>query len=225
MEAIRTVFFDFGNVIAYFSHERAAERLAAHTECGYEKLIATLYRHDRFIDLETGLLDANSYVSQVYEESRLRCSADLFRAIFADIFTPNPDVCHLIPQLAKTHRLVLASNTNELHADLFRRTYDRVFAYFHHLVMSHEVKARKPNAAFYARCQERAGWPPSNCLFIDDRADNIAAAQAHGWQTIHYVDFKSLRDRLREFGVYNEKGSDSAPNAFVKMRSLPDEFA
>jgi 2-haloacid dehalogenase len=34
----------------------------------------------------------------------------------------------------------------------------------------------------------RFGHAPSEMLFIDDNADNIAAARALGWHTHHFVD-------------------------------------
>ena len=201
---IRTIFFDFGNVIAYFDHGRATQRLAVYTDTVHDLLHQALYHRERFAAFETGLIDAQIYICQVLGECRLRCDEQCFRTVFADIFVPNPEVCQLIPRLVRRYRLVLASNTNELHAELFRRKYQDTLAHFRKLVLSHEVKARKPDALFYARCQEWADCPPGECLFIDDRADNVAAARAHGWKAIQYVDFESLVRDLRQLGVYNK---------------------
>ena len=204
MDQIRTIFFDFGNVIGYFDHGRATQRLAAYTDTVHDLLHQTLYHRERFAAFETGLIDAKSYVEQILVECRLRCDDAAFRSAFADIFAPNTEVCQLIPRLAQHYRLVLASNTNELHAELFLRAYQDTLAHFRKLVLSHQVKARKPDALFYARCQEWADCPPGQCLFIDDGADNVAAARVHGWKAIQYVDFESLQRDLRQLSVYNE---------------------
>jgi putative hydrolase of the HAD superfamily len=204
MDDIRTIFFDFGNVIAYFDHDRATKRLAAFTTISHDALHQALYQRDRFAALETGLLESGSYIKQVLADGRLSCNEECFRLAFADIFAPNHDVCGLIPRLASRHRLVLASNTNSLHAEFFLQAFQDTLAHFRKLVLSHDVKARKPDAMFYACCQEWADCSPGQCLFIDDRADNVAAARAHGWRAIEYVSFEILQHDLRRLGVYNE---------------------
>jgi putative hydrolase of the HAD superfamily len=203
MSTIRTVFFDFGNVIAFFDHERTTRALLPHTDVRYEDLYRAVYHPTDFDAFESGHLPSDGYVDGVFARVSLRCDRKYFEAVFADIFEPNPAVCELIPQLARTHRLVLASNTNGLHAGLFLKTLKPTFDYFHTLVMSHEAKARKPDAKFYAYCQQFAVGAPHECLFIDDRADNIEAARRHGWQTIQYTDHAVLLRELARLGVYN----------------------
>jgi putative hydrolase of the HAD superfamily len=204
MARIRTIFFDFGNVIAYFSHERTVERLVTHSKLGYEELYRVVYQHDRYDALETGRIRVDDYVQNVMKEGRLHCTEDYFRDVFADIFTPNPVVCDLIPALRGRHRLVLASNTNALHAGMFLRSLKPTFDHFHHLVLSHEARARKPHREFYEHCQQYADAEPGACLFVDDRPDNIATAQAHGWQTIHYTDHDARHTGLMQHGVLKE---------------------
>lgn len=201
MEQIRTIYFDFGNVIAYFHHERTVERLVGHSKLGYDELYRVIYASHRFDALETGRLPVDEYVQTVMREGRLHCSEEFFRDVFADIFTPNPVVCGLIPKLREHHRLVLASNTNALHAGLFLHTLKPTLDHFHHLVLSHEAQARKPHNDFYIHCQQFAHCAPNDCLFVDDRADNIATAQAHGWRTIHYTDHAALHEGLRRHGI------------------------
>lgn len=45
----------------------------------------------------------------------------------------------------------------------------------------------KPEAEIYARVEADCGLAPESLLFADDRAENIAAAAARGWQT-HLFD-------------------------------------
>jgi len=204
MEGIRTIFFDFGNVIAHFKHERTVERLLAHSELGYDDLYRAVYQAERFDALETGRLPVDEYVSTVMHEGRLKCDELYFREVFKDIFTPNQIVCDLIPKLRLRHRLVLASNTNALHAERFLTMLKPTFDHFHHLVLSHEAGARKPEVQFYRVCQKYAECDPCGCLFIDDRADNIATAKAHGWHTIHYTHDDALYSGLDHYGIFRD---------------------
>jgi len=163
-----------------------------------------LYKSPRFNEYERGRFPTDRFIGEIYSEAGLQCETEFFRRVFGDIFTPNPPVLAEIPRLATNCQLVLASNTNELHAEDFVPRFQDAFSYFTKLVLSHEIKARKPDADFYEQCQLYANCNPEQCLFIDDRLDNIGAAARHGWKTIHYTDFESLRRGLISAGVYND---------------------
>jgi putative hydrolase of the HAD superfamily len=49
------------------------------------------------------------------------------------------------------------------------------------LVFSAEVGLAKPDPRIYARADAEYGTEPHEVVFFDDRADNVAAARAHGW--------------------------------------------
>ncbi len=51
-------------------------------------------------------------------------------------------------------------------------------------IFSCDIGVRKPNAKSYEAVIERLGLKPEECLFVDNRADNIAGAQAVGMQTV-----------------------------------------
>jgi 2-haloacid dehalogenase len=54
----------------------------------------------------------------------------------------------------------------------------------------------KPDARIYQMVEEDCGLPAAALLFTDDRADNIAAAQARGWQTHHFTGSAGFAERL-----------------------------
>jgi len=53
---------------------------------------------------------------------------------------------------------------------------------FDRLYVSGRLGITKPDPAIYARLEADCGVVPGRLLFADDRADNIAAAKARGWQ-------------------------------------------
>jgi putative hydrolase of the HAD superfamily len=201
--SITTVVFDFGNVVAFFSHRKAAEQLAAYGDASAEAIHAYLFGGRLEDDYEAGRLSTASLIGMVRATFHLSCTDDEFRTAFADIFAPNPDVCGLVPALKEgRHRLVLLSNTNELHAGLFLRQFADTLGHFDALVLSHEVGLRKPDPRVFAECQRRAGaGSPAECLFLDDLPTNVEAARACGWHGLVYRPGDDLRRRLAEFGV------------------------
>lgn len=198
---IRTIYFDFGNVVGFFDHGLAVEQFVQHTDLPRDQLEDLLYSGELADSFERGEISLEVFVAAALEVGRLRCSPRQFLAAYQDIFTPNPAVCDLIPRLAGRVRLCLASNTNTAHALRFRQQFADVLAHFDALVLSHEIGARKPTADFFARAQAFAQAPPSECLFIDDLPANVAAAQAHGWHALVYSQTVDLPATLARFGI------------------------
>lgn len=66
---------------------------------------------------------------------------------------------------------------------------------------SHHLGVRKPAAAFYERLLERVGHAPDDCLFVDDREVNCAAAEAAGMRAHLFAGADDLRVRLVTEGV------------------------
>ncbi len=69
--------------------------------------------------------------------------------------------------------------------DHWRATFP-VDELFEIVVDSCEVGMRKPDPRIYELTCERIGVPPDASVFIDDNAENIAAARALGMETVHF---------------------------------------
>lgn len=66
---------------------------------------------------------------------------------------------------------------------------DRVIAdLFDHVVISGQVKMRKPDAGIYEHAAALAGCAPHGCLFIDDLPLNCDGATRIGMRAHHHVD-------------------------------------
>jgi putative hydrolase of the HAD superfamily len=199
--AITTVVFDFGNVLGYFSHRKSAEQVAAYTKMSVESVLAYLYDSKLEEDYESGRISTAVYTGMARETCHLTCTDEQFAAAYSDMFTPNPGVCALVPELKGKYALYLLSNTNDLHYRQFREQFQDVLAYFDGLVVSHEVGIRKPKPGIYEVCQRRAGRPAAECLFIDDVPTNVDGARACGWQGLVYRRGDDLRRELARLGV------------------------
>lgn len=51
---------------------------------------------------------------------------------------------------------------------------------------------RKPDAACYERFLEDCKIPPKACIFVDDRIENVVAAQSLGFRGVHFTDTSSV---------------------------------
>ncbi|GGD59021.1 HAD-IA family hydrolase [Erythrobacter arachoides] len=81
------------------------------------------------------------------------------------------------------------------------RAVQPVFDGFRDIVVSGHEKCAKPEPRIYAIAEARFGLPPEALFFIDDKAENVAAAQARGWHGHVFTDAARLEEDLRERGL------------------------
>ncbi len=201
-----SLLIDFGNVIGFFDHGRACRALARLSgRLTAEAVYAELFGSGLATQYERGEFDTPAFLAEIARRLRIgegNGTGETLAEAFSDIFWPNPPVIELIPRLAEAgHRLILASNTNELHSIRFRRDFASTLAHFDVLVMSHEVGAVKPERRFFERCVGEAGRPPEECLYVDDVEAYLEGARALGIRTIRYAPEVNLAARLIEAGL------------------------
>ncbi|WP_422926383.1 HAD family hydrolase [Singulisphaera sp. PoT] len=197
--------FDFGNVVAYFDYKKACEQLGRELGKTGEAFLEDIQAKG-FSDLvkqyESGKIGSEDFSRETCNLAGLEVGHDIFATAWADIFWLNESVGRLIPYLKQQgYRLVLGSNTNDLHALQFRRQFAETLSSFDALVLSYEIGHLKPTAAFYEACVAAAGYPNESCVFIDDLEENVEGARAAGLQGIVYRDYPALVEGLLSLGV------------------------
>ncbi len=205
---IKTIFFDFGNVLGFFDHQRAVEQLVKYTDLNAIELTLRLYGGPILDDYETGKISTPEYVRESKLNGRLNCTQEEFLIHFCNIFWRNDEVCNLIHLLKPRYRVILASNTVDAHFRRYVAEYADVLQHFNHLVASHHAGHRKPHLGFFEYAQQFAIAEPDECLFIDDLPVNIATAERFGWKGIVYAPDGTLVDKLKSAGVEIGKTSD-----------------
>ena len=94
----------------------------------------------------------------------------------------------------------LFSNTNAAHVAHIKANY-QVFGHAHAAYLSHELGLVKPDATSFLKLLEIEGLPPEDCIFIDDRAENTAAAAALGMRTVTFTGRDAFLADLDRYGV------------------------
>ena len=95
---------------------------------------------------------------------------------------------------------MLLSNTNDIHFRFIRKHYP-VLRHFDDFVLSYEVGVMKPDAGIYAEALRRAGVPPSECFFVDDKQVNVDAARKAGIDAVRFEGRERLESQLSERGI------------------------
>lgn len=76
-----------------------------------------------------------------------------------------------------------------------------IFDLFDDIVVSGIEKLAKPDPAIFALAEKRFRHPAHEMIFIDDIADNVAAARGRGWHGHHFCDAATLKADLLARGL------------------------
>ena len=74
-------------------------------------------------------------------------------------------------------------------------------AWFEGIVVSGEEGLRKPDPEIYNRLLDRYSVQAQSAVFIDDNSDNIKAAKALGFNTVHFKNAATLAQELSTLDV------------------------
>lgn len=183
--AIDLVVFDAGGVLLRIC--RSWEEACRHAGLPFHPAVmeaATLARRRELShQYQTGCMRCEEFFERLAGATRGLYSSPQALAVHnAWIIEEYPGVAQLADDLkAAGVRTALLSNTNAAHWERFPEF--PVMSRLGSLYASHLLRAAKPDLAAFAHVAKATGVDPRRILFFDDLQDNIAGAQAAGWQT------------------------------------------
>jgi putative hydrolase of the HAD superfamily len=193
------VMFDYGGVVSQPLSAEDLASLAAAAGVTVPALQRAYWRWRRAYDLAE--LDASGYWRQVgrglgrgFSEAKI---SELIRLDSASWLRLQAGTVALIEDLAAAGRpLALLSNAPGELAEAIGGL--PVSAYFGHLLFSCQLKLAKPDPECYNRALARLGASAEDVIFIDDRAENVAAAAALGLRSVHFTSPDEARAAVAE---------------------------
>jgi HAD superfamily hydrolase (TIGR01509 family) len=187
------IVFDLGKVLVDFDYSLATQKISARSlhPPAEAELFANLA--DLLVDYETGRLNRREFFEIVQTAVGFQGTAEEFGDYFAKIFTPITPMIELQATLRRRgFPTYIFSNTNDLAIEHVRRDFP-FYQHFDGYILSYEVRAMKPHPPIYEALEALAGRRGADLVYLDDRAENIAAGAARGWRTIlHETPEKTL---------------------------------
>lgn len=201
MNPPKVVVFDLGKVLLDFNFQIFADALAGESSVTADEIQASVINSDLLRDYEYGRTTSQQFFEQVKSFSKYRGDIQSFKNLFGEIFT------EIVPMISLQQRLrksglptYIFSNTNEIAIDTVRRLYP-FFSGFTGYILSYEHLSMKPDTRIYEVVEDVIGASGSDLVFLDDKEENISAAQARGWHGIVHVNPEQSESNLRGLGL------------------------
>lgn len=201
MSEITTLFFDVGGVFLTngWDHDSRA-KAAAHFAYDYESVEK---RHQPlFEEFDCGSLSLDEYLDQVIFFEARSFSKEDFVHFMQQESHPYESSLEVLQKLVATGKYFLFTINNESFAlNQYRIQTFGLDKYFTAFLSSCYLGVIKPNRKIFHKALWITQRKGEECLFIDDREENVTAARACGMRGIHLKDHRQLSDLLKKEGI------------------------
>jgi 2-haloacid dehalogenase len=198
--SVSAVIFDIGNVLIEWQPERFYDSVIGQDRRRAMFAAVDLHgvndRVDKGADFRETIYAAADAMPQWRAEIRM------WHDNWADMASPAiPDSVRLMRKLRALGVPVFALSNFGIQTFAIAEPLYPFLAEFDRRYISGHMGVTKPDAQIYRMVEDDCGHDPATLLFTDDRAENIAAAQARGWQTHLFDGPGGLARRLSESGL------------------------
>src|SRR5215472_19285462 len=196
------VLFDYGGVICQPQPEADVALLARAAGCTIQEFRDGYWAHR--LDYDRGELDCVTFWQKVGSGAGRSFTAaqiaELTRLDIASWLHLQPETVTLIEDLAATgYRLALLSNAPAEVAEVVAAL--PVATYFEHCTFSCYLRTVKPEPEVYRAVLTLLGAGAGEVVFLDDRPENVAGAEALGIRSVHFTGRGDARAALARHGV------------------------
>lgn len=201
--APRFLYFDFGKVLVSFDHHIACRQMAAVAGLSQADVQRLVFDSGFQLAFERGDFSSQEFYEEFCRRSRTAPERDELLHAASAIFEPQPEVLELVSRLRdRGYRLGVLSNTCDIHWQYCSTgRFASLPSLFEVLALSYQLRLLKPQAEIYWAAARLAGVAPTEVFFVDDRLDNIAGAQAAGFDAVQFTTVAALVQELERRGV------------------------
>jgi len=198
---VRGVVFDVGNVLFSWDPRFLYERLIE-DDRALAAFLDEVVTHEWHFQHDAGRPFAETSAELVAKHPQHRELIELWGPRFNDSVGPAIEgMIPLVEELA-SREVPLFAITNFSHEfwEPFRATQP-VFDHFRDIVVSGAERLVKPHREIYELALKRFGMRAGELIFIDDRAENVAGAEAVGMRGHLFRDSETLRAEFHALSI------------------------
>ena len=232
---IKNLIFDFGKVLVDYSFEKFFDERYFHDRQKAELFMQKVFTREWGLAVDREAEPLSEIIRQLqalypeYAEPIAMYETNHNDFVLGEM----PGMRDLLKRL-KAEGFKLYGLTNWCHAVYGTMAqYPEIFSLLDGQIISSEEKLVKPERAIYERLFEKFGLKPEECVFTDDKLENIEGSIAAGMDAIVFVDAvqyeKELRARLTTKSTKETEMTEDMPRAekvyeYLNARAIPFKY-
>jgi len=119
-------------------------------------------------------------------------------------YTLDPEFIDVAKELTEKYKLAMLSNDIKDWSNILRKNFE-INRFFDINIISGDVGYRKPDMRIYEILLHDISSSAENCVFIDDKLENLQVASEMGFNTIRFVRNKDKVEFCSEFEISSFK--------------------
>jgi 2-haloacid dehalogenase len=204
MQNIDTIIFDLGAVLISWDPYPVLLKSFNYNEEKTRWFLENICNHGWNNSLDAGKSFAQARKEKTAEYPQYKQYIEDYLDKWEDMLLGEiPETVEILKSLKESanYRLLAITNWNNEKFPIARRRYP-FLSWFEDIVVSGEVKMVKPNRDIYEYAIKRFKLDdPTRSVFIDDRLENILAAEELRIKGIHFQNAPQLKSELIKLGV------------------------
>ena len=201
MTEIKSIIFDLGGVILNLNYSKTEDEFKKIGVLNFKEFYSQKKQTLLFDDFEKGKIKPEEFISSFKESENLKIKEiDFINAWNAMLLEIPIEKLQFIDGLKKDYKIILLSNTNEIHIKKFEddlkknNMLEQFYKCFDKIYYSSRMGKRKPEENCFNQVLEENRLIAENTLFIDDSVQHIEGAKKAGIKTFHLEKNKSILD-------------------------------
>jgi 2-haloacid dehalogenase len=197
---IKAVVFDIGNVLIEWQPERFFDNVIGPDRRRAMFETVDLHAMNDKVDMGHHFTETIYATADAYPE--WRSEIRLWHDRWIEMASPVIDHSVRLMAALQSKRIPVFSLTNfGIQSYAHAATYYDFLSNFDRDFISGHMKVIKPDPLIYQMLEDASGLSGADLIFTDDRADNIAVAEARGWRTHLFDGPQGWSDRLVSEGL------------------------
>ena len=195
---IKNIVFDVGKVLVYFEPEWIMNKLGFDEETK-AVLRKTMFEDPLWNEVDRGVMTTDELVTAFAK------NAPAYEKEIRETYLHVGDSIELLPHAVewtaslkeRGYHLYIISNYGEY---TLEQTKDKMdfLQYMDGAIFSYQYQIIKPDARIYEQLLKNYDLQAKECVFIDDKAENVEGAKAVGYQGVVFTTYEEVQENLEE---------------------------
>jgi len=198
---IKCIISDMGNVFISFDNDIFFKKIANNTSLSQSDMAGLVSENFEILrSFDKGEISPAEFFNKAVRIFKSDFDYNRFFKAYNDVFDLRTKELQILKKLKENCRVILLSNTDVMRYGFIKKNFPGMLI-FDAYILSYLEGCMKPDPQIYKAALEKAEAQADECLFIDDRVENIDAANALGINTIHFIERADLAAELRKFNL------------------------
>lgn len=192
---IKAIIFDDGGVFVIGTSETFFEKASKIFGINIKKKDV----NEEWDYLVKGKINIREFIRKIFKVNLSNGKLEKAVKIWVNNWKLDSKMVLFAKKLKSKYTLALLSDSEYESAK--RGEEDQHFSLFDYKFLSFELSFKKPEREFYEHALKIINVKPEECAFIDDKLENVEAAQKLGIHGIVFKNLEQLKKELKKLGV------------------------